>query len=238
MSLINCTECNKEISDKVKSCPHCGYPFEDEKDIEEQQVNAIEVETNAKLKKSKKNKVVIITSILIFIVLLSGIVFYTQKIQLNKYESYSITSINKIKNATNKTDKLIINSVDFLAPIEIVTKNLQPEVEKIIAEYINSTISKEYPACVISFEIQKNENDSTFGYILSVYSKESKEYKNIGMCMTLDESMYEKLYELDILSFESMKEQHFTAIVINCINTDKNKVGNVSLNKIRKAIED
>lgn len=25
MSLINCPECNKEISDKAKSCPNCGY---------------------------------------------------------------------------------------------------------------------------------------------------------------------------------------------------------------------
>ncbi len=24
MSIVNCTECNKEISDKAKSCPHCG----------------------------------------------------------------------------------------------------------------------------------------------------------------------------------------------------------------------
>lgn len=27
MSLINCPECNKEISDKAKSCPHCGFPI-------------------------------------------------------------------------------------------------------------------------------------------------------------------------------------------------------------------
>lgn len=27
MALIICPECNKEISDKVKSCPHCGYPI-------------------------------------------------------------------------------------------------------------------------------------------------------------------------------------------------------------------
>lgn len=25
MSLINCPECNQEISDKAKCCPHCGY---------------------------------------------------------------------------------------------------------------------------------------------------------------------------------------------------------------------
>lgn len=28
MSLINCPECQKEISDKAASCPHCGYPIE------------------------------------------------------------------------------------------------------------------------------------------------------------------------------------------------------------------
>lgn len=25
MALINCPECNKEISDKAKACPNCGY---------------------------------------------------------------------------------------------------------------------------------------------------------------------------------------------------------------------
>ena len=28
MALINCPECNKEISDKATSCPNCGYPVE------------------------------------------------------------------------------------------------------------------------------------------------------------------------------------------------------------------
>ncbi|MCR4744588.1 MAG: zinc-ribbon domain-containing protein, partial [Lachnospiraceae bacterium] len=26
MALMNCPECNKEISDMVEACPHCGYP--------------------------------------------------------------------------------------------------------------------------------------------------------------------------------------------------------------------
>jgi len=29
MSMINCPECNKEISDKAKNCPNCGYEFEE-----------------------------------------------------------------------------------------------------------------------------------------------------------------------------------------------------------------
>lgn len=32
MALIVCPECGKEISDKVKACPHCGYPFQRESD--------------------------------------------------------------------------------------------------------------------------------------------------------------------------------------------------------------
>lgn len=30
MALINCPECKKEISDKTKSCPYCGYPINDD----------------------------------------------------------------------------------------------------------------------------------------------------------------------------------------------------------------
>lgn len=27
MALVNCTECNKEISDKALTCPYCGNPI-------------------------------------------------------------------------------------------------------------------------------------------------------------------------------------------------------------------
>ena len=29
MALIECPECNKEISDKAPACPHCGCPKEE-----------------------------------------------------------------------------------------------------------------------------------------------------------------------------------------------------------------
>lgn len=33
MSLMNCPECNKEISDTVKTCPNCGYKIKKTKHI-------------------------------------------------------------------------------------------------------------------------------------------------------------------------------------------------------------
>lgn len=29
MALISCPECEKEVSDKAKSCPNCGFPFKE-----------------------------------------------------------------------------------------------------------------------------------------------------------------------------------------------------------------
>lgn len=35
MSLINCPECGKEISDKATTCPNCGYPINNVTDNQE-----------------------------------------------------------------------------------------------------------------------------------------------------------------------------------------------------------
>lgn len=237
MALINCPECNKELSDKVKSCPHCGYPFENEKDNNENQQTSMvetEIEKLEKPKKPKKIKMVIILTILLIIILAGSILYYTQIIQLNKYERYALNIINKLNDITDKSDELKINNVDFLVPIEI--KCSQPEAEEFIVEFINGSISKENPACIVSFEVHKNENEPTSMYILSVYDKKSEEYVNIATCMTLDESTIESLYDLGFITYESMKEQLFTAMLINSINNDANKVGNVNIDKIMKAI--
>jgi hypothetical protein len=33
MSLFTCNECNREISDKAKACPHCGAPVANQNDV-------------------------------------------------------------------------------------------------------------------------------------------------------------------------------------------------------------
>lgn len=41
MPLINCPECNKRISDKVYSCPNCGYPIAHKKDTSKKKHNQL-----------------------------------------------------------------------------------------------------------------------------------------------------------------------------------------------------
>lgn len=56
MALINCPECSKEISDKVTSCPHCGYPLVDD--------SAQKVELSSiKLKLDRRKKKIILGTI-------------------------------------------------------------------------------------------------------------------------------------------------------------------------------
>ena len=38
MALIRCPECEKEISDKTKTCPQCGFPIQEEKQQEDKLV--------------------------------------------------------------------------------------------------------------------------------------------------------------------------------------------------------
>ena len=65
MALIQCPECNCEISSKAKICPKCGYPLES-KDI----INASIEKQGKKIVKNKKIiisiTVVIIALVLVF----------------------------------------------------------------------------------------------------------------------------------------------------------------------------
>lgn len=69
MALINCPECQKEISDKVKTCPHCGFPIIDEI-VEPQKVEIASVHLKKMDKKKKKKIVVILASVLLMIAIL------------------------------------------------------------------------------------------------------------------------------------------------------------------------
>ena len=75
MALINCPECQKEISDKVKACPNCGYPFSESNT---QKV----VITDVKLKSSKVIPKIVIAGISIIVIF-----FITNGIRKNNYQT-------------------------------------------------------------------------------------------------------------------------------------------------------
>ena len=82
MALINCPECQKEISDKVKACPNCGYPFSNESFEENNQ--KVEV-TDIKINSQKLRPV--ITGVIII-----GIIFFIGLLIFNNVKKSNYTT--------------------------------------------------------------------------------------------------------------------------------------------------
>lgn len=97
MALINCPECNKEISDKVISCPNCGFPVTSNK----------KTSLLDKLGISKKSMVILL---LIIIITISTAIFMF------------ISNSNKEKNKLFKDTMYTINtaSSNTIAACDII----------------------------------------------------------------------------------------------------------------------
>lgn len=95
MSLINCPECNKEVSDTAKSCPHCGYNIE--KYIADSQHK--EVVTNKseapEIKKPSKTGLIIGIIALIFIVIITILV-----VKQKKQDEYALINLDLLVSHT------------------------------------------------------------------------------------------------------------------------------------------
>jgi hypothetical protein len=82
MSLINCPECGKEISEKVKACPYCGFPFINEvENLQEQSPQQVEL-TGVNLKQQLNLKWIIIGLAIIIVGVI--IIFSSQYLKQQK----------------------------------------------------------------------------------------------------------------------------------------------------------
>lgn len=77
MALINCPECKKEISDSVKTCPHCGFVINSEQE-----------------KPKKKKKGCFTWVLLIIAILLAFFYFYGKNSGSTSTDSYSTIAVN------------------------------------------------------------------------------------------------------------------------------------------------
>lgn len=116
MALITCPECSKEISDRVKSCPHCGFPLTEENN-ETQKVEISSV--NLKMGASKKKKLItLIVSILVIgVVVFVGYLSYSKQkakeysTNVNLLMSEMLSSGSDAESLMNLTSKVWSNTI-------------------------------------------------------------------------------------------------------------------------------
>lgn len=81
MALIMCPECGKEVSDKVKNCPHCGYPFSEK---EHQEIEQDVVASTEEPTKKKKSIIYLAVIVVVIVGIVAGI--FVMKMSAEKQE--------------------------------------------------------------------------------------------------------------------------------------------------------
>lgn len=94
MALIQCPECGKEISDKVKACPFCGYPMEEDAGAP-QPVAVTSISIQSDPAKRKKLITGVIAAIVIVIIAIAGFFAMQSSKAANERANY-ISNLNSV----------------------------------------------------------------------------------------------------------------------------------------------
>lgn len=98
MALMKCTECGKEISDKSKKCPNCGFKISENKQLSQ---------------KIKKVTIAIIT--IIFIISIGTLVYNKTKLpELNDKEQQALLHLKDLSIIAEDTDSIEVHSIEWI----------------------------------------------------------------------------------------------------------------------------
>lgn len=193
MALISCPECNNEISDTAKKCPHCGYKQK------RQKKTIRKIKMPQFLKTPKQKKIFMVVSIIICSVLLGTGGFFGYKyyvVPLSDYKTAeSMLKDNKFNDALNKFEKL----GDFKS-----SKTKVLEVHYKEAEYFLK--KHEYKTAVSEFEKAQNYEDAVERVRKTKYEWAGKAevdkaielYEELGDYKDSEDKLYEAKEEKNI----------------------------------------
>lgn len=195
MALINCPECKREISDKAKSCPHCGFSMAKDTansysiDTNTSELNPDDIlikedDTGNKKNKFYDKKLIVTISIGI---LLGALILYCFN------STYYSKFIKAIKDENTQEAIKIFNELENDKHIEKIEDYLKKEAGTIKDKYLSNSISYDEAINklniikdinVINGEVLKNKkfieglNNSRIAYENTVKCFESNKFKD------------------------------------------------------------
>lgn len=209
MSLINCPECGKEISDTIKACPNCGFKIKHKKSF--------------KMIGKKKIKAIIII-IGIIIILAAVAIFSTILIsnQIKKAEAQRIADAEAQRIADEKkakeNDKInpditgVIDSITIKTNVDFepslngikATDNLEGDLtSKIqITSNVNTNEAGEY---TVGYSVQDSAGNSDYKTMTVIVENEYKKYEE--QAYNAISKLYSMLKNPDSLQVQSINVQ-------------------------------
>ena len=116
MALIQCPECDKEISDKVKACPFCGFPFESnadtKNDVQQVEITSVNIAPKdpAKMKKMITGVIATVVILALAFVIFGVIKHNDEKTKYNAYiDNLNLASVTMIDGGSKAESLLSFN---------------------------------------------------------------------------------------------------------------------------------
>lgn len=168
MALINCPECNKEISDSTNNCPFCGYPIKPTK------------------KTQNKLWLILIAVVLIVAIITAGVVASLRYVEKGMIENNApnTSTTEQTETTIKETSKISLKSNDDFS--EIINAEADKSIKKMTDEY--NTLSKKVGSSYSNYRKHKAEitmwyeeceNEAqNFYNIMALYCKEY--YDNVA----------------------------------------------------------
>lgn len=144
MALINCPECGKEVSNKAKSCIHCGFPFDE---LQSKSITNDAQDGNSGLKpisKETPKKVVI---------------FNPDELKL--LSAVTVSEVRKIKGISEKEAKALVEDSGKI----ITINNLDYDTAVAIYDRIAQAFDKDYDTFHVKAKIQEMDEPLAWGDI-------------------------------------------------------------------------
>lgn len=158
MPLINCPECQKQVSDKATSCPNCGHPFSPTPVAQQPQKPISPQPTNKKKNNGCGTAALVIIGIIAFLTIIGLLTGNNSANNTNSTGNDSITT-NKPNEIVTLTEKLKDKKLTKIQreEIEIEIKNIKT------LEFANKNISawdRSNPKLCLAVKKAMNDPDS------------------------------------------------------------------------------
>lgn len=137
MSLINCPECNKQISNQANACPNCGFPLRDLQINKESKYDVTLIKVDF-----KHQNHIFVHDFLIKSKNISSKDAFNNIIQNTPYTIFiniSLTNAQKIKE--------MLSRYNCIVEIEKSTDYSLPSDEKIVNDYFIKNVQPKCPHC-------------------------------------------------------------------------------------------
>ena len=216
MALIKCPECEKEISDKAKNCPHCGCPLN-----EHDSTNSY-VDDNFVVKsviKKPNRKIIIIVLAVILAIAVGIIIFLIAKPD----DSDSKKTLNTIETTATTTVTTTVTTTTTTTTTTVITTTEMSDEQK------KQSVVKALNKLLAGTNMEATYDEPTDSYIVTAWADN---VSDLVIAAKVDETAREE-WEQNVESFQDViknfretvktvdPEANITFELLNETNKDK-----------------